>query len=331
MKIRIIAFAVLTLLAGGLFAGTVESVLTSDSTLWTVSAPAETTRLELTRRNGEIREAMVIPTTEDAALESNARLAWDRRSSTLFVVWNRVAEGADEILVAALRDDNTWSGPLVVAGDGAKRASLQVVLTHVHEDATVEKSATDTTLLHAVWWKIDGDRVLAEYALLAFEQFSHISTDVSTLSPVEEQGISEMEDTGDAIHPPLAMIRSEEGVEVIFGESDSTAVNRVKLSPHKIVGEARIWRPGRAGGGVRTPSARLVSANAEPVQAFISNGRIVLYTPDAKFRYSIFDDGQWTPIRMIELDEKLTSDHFLRELRRTVEEGAPLETKPQSE
>lgn len=322
MKIRIFtAVAVLSLLAGSVFAGEVESVLTSDSTLWTVSVPAETTRLELTRRNGEVRAAVPVPTTEDEALESNARLAWDGRSNSLFVIWDRQTDGADEILVAALRADGTWTGPLVIAADGSKRAGLHVVLTNVHEAATDETAAVDTTLVHAAWWKISGDVVLPEYALVAFENGEHVSSDVSILSIVDEQAITEPEDTGDAIHPPLTMVRDEQGVEVIFGESDTTAVNRVKLTPGRIAANARMWRPGKSAGGVsRTPSARLVSENSEPVQAFMSNGRIVLYTPESQFRFVVFENGQWSPTRMIQLDESLTSDHLLRELRRTVDE-----------
>lgn len=324
MKIRFLIVAVVILLAGSLFAAGVDGVLTSDSTFWTVSVPTESTHLELTRRNGELRSAIVVPTTDDDAMESDARLAWDRRSNTLFVMWERAAEGVNETKLAALRDDGTWSEPMVIAADGAKRAGLQLVMTSLHEEDA------DTTFLHAAWWKLSGDDAQVEYALLAFDGGTLLSTDVSTLTATEHSTFA-AEDTGAPAHPPLAMVRDKEGVEVIFGERDTTAVNRVNLQPNKIEANARMWRPGRSVAGTRTPSSRLASNDGKPVQAFTVNGRIVLYTPDAKFRYSIFDNGEWTPVRMIKLDENLTSEHLLQELHRAVETNAPLETAPDSE
>ena len=343
MKSRIFAaLAVFTLLATSVFAGEVESVLTPDSTFWTIDAPAHTTRLEVTRRKGEAKESILVPGTNDDAVESNARLAWDNRSNTLLVIWTRTTDGVDEIVAAAFREDATWTAPIVLASDASRRAGLHVVVTYHREKEVAETPeapatpAIDTTFLHAAWWKIDGDRVEPEYALVAFEKGSHISSDVSILSAIEEQAIAEPEDTGDAIHPPLAMVRAGEGVEVIFGEKQSTAVTRTKLVPRKIAGDARMWRPGKAGNGNgnggpqhRTPSAHLVSGSTEPVQAFISNGRIVLYTPDAQFRYVVYENGQWTPTRMIQLDENLTSDQLLRELHKTVEEQVTVEEAAQ--
>lgn len=325
MKTRVLtALAVLTLLASSLFAGEGDNVLTSDSTLWTVSVPADTTRLELTRRNGEVRIAIPVPTTDDEALETDPRLAWDRRSGTLFVMWDRASEGMNETRLAALNADGTWSAPMVIGAGGAKRAGLQLVMTSLHEAATEEgRAALDTTFLHAAWWNANGNDVQLEYALLAFDGGTHLSTDVSTLSvPEHVAAAAEPEDTGNAIHPPLAMVRAKDGgVEVLFGERDTTAVNRVNLTPRRVEANARIWRPGRSAAGPRTPSSRMASENSKPVQAFTSNGRIVLYTPDAKFRYSIFDNGEWTPVRMIKLDETLTSEHLIEQLRRAVEEA----------
>lgn len=336
------ALTVFTLLATSGFAGEVESVLAPDSTFWTVDVPAHTTRLEVVRRKGEAKESILVPGTNDDSIESNARLAWDSRSSSLFVIWTRTTDGIDEIVAAAFRADETWTAPIVLASDAAQRAGLHIAVTYHRQKETVETPeapampAVDTTFLHAAWWRIDGEKVEPEYALVAFEAGSHVSSDVSILSAIEEQAIAEPEDTGDAIHPPLAMVRAGEGVEVIYGEQRSTAVTRTKLVPRKIAGDARMWRPGKAGNGNgnggpqhRTPSAHLVSGSTAPVQAFISNGRIVLFTPDAQFRYVVYENGEWTPTRMIQLDESLTSDALLRELRKTVEDQVTVEEAAQ--
>ena len=39
----------------------------------------------------------------------------------------------------------------------------------------------------------------------------------------------------------------------------------------------------------------MVTSDTAPVQAFISKGRIVLYRPDEKFRFVVFENGAWSP------------------------------------
>jgi hypothetical protein len=55
------------------------------------------------------------------------------------------------------------------------------------------------------------------------------------------------------------------------------------------------------------------------VQSFLSNGRVVLYTPDEQFRFVVYENGIWTPTRMIKLDEKLTPEILLEHLREAVD------------
>src|SRR5690349_13064560 len=219
MKTRILIVAVLTLLAGSLFASDVDSVLTSDSTLWSVtpSVDGQSTRLELTRRNGDQRSTIVVPTTDDDATESDARLAWDRRSNTLFVVWERAASDVNETKLVAMSADGTWSEPLVIAADGEKRAGLQLVMTSRRDQAKAESVAIDTTFLHIAWWNLAADAARVEYALLAFDGGTLLCSDVSTLNAAEHETSFAREDVGEAAHPPLAMVRSGEGVEIVFG------------------------------------------------------------------------------------------------------------------
>lgn len=324
------AFLMFLLVAGFASAQVVETVLTPDSTVYTIDASRSVAQLELSRRRGDVRETLIVPTTGDEAIESQARLAFDVSGGTLYVLWHRASEGIDEIRLASLNDADEWSDAHVIAhGADVRRAGLQMVLTHARE----EGDEADTTLIHAGWWSIGTD-LAPEYALIAFERGRHLSTEVIDLRTLTEARLAhdatEREETGEAVHPPLVMARAVNAVDIVFGADQTTALTRVSIEPKRISSEARMWRPsGRS--TQRTGPANLISHGAAPVQAFVSHDRIVLYTPDAKFRYSIFDNGQWTPIRMIELDETVTSDHLLRELHRTVEEGAPLETKPQSE
>jgi hypothetical protein len=326
-----VALAVSLLLpAGFASAAGIETVLTPDSSLYAISANGNA--LELTRRLNDERTTLVVPGTDDAELESDARLGYDSCSDTLFVLWHRSGEGIDEIRLVTLNGAGEWSEPyLVASGAQLHRVGLQMVLTH----ARAAGETVDATLVHAAWWGL-GAQPVPEYAIIAFEKGEHFSTDVANLDQlaavrqVAAGDDATAEDTGDVLHPPLALSRDGKSVDVVFGGDHTTAITRVRIEPKKVVGNARMWRPvGRS--GMRTEPARLISSDSSPVQAFVSKGRIVLYTPESQFRFIVLDNGKWTPIRMIELDESLSSDELLQQLRRTVEESVFTTSDPQSE
>ena len=327
---RLTAVLVALLLAASFASAqeTVHRVLRQDGTVYSIDASKPTGQLEVSRRRGEIRDTLLVPSTDDEAIESDAKLVFDSATGAVFVVWHRSAEDLDEIRLVALDTNDEWSKVHVVASsERVRRAGLQLILTHARE----EDDESDTTLLHATWWSI-GTELTPEYALIAFESSMHLSTEIDNLrtftkdATVASLATVEDEDTGEAEHPPLAMNAFGKYIDVIYGGVRTTAVTRVRIEPTRISSEARIWRP--SGKALQhTPPARLTSLSASPVQAFLNGDRFVLYTPDAKFRYSVYDDGVWTPIRTIELDEKLTSQHVLEQLRRSVEESTKLAPK----
>lgn len=305
--------AVLLLAASSVLARPVETVLTRDGGLYAITADGDAPQLALTYRLGDTSTSIVVPTTEDEAVESDPRLAYDAVSRTLYVAWHRADPEGDEVRLAMLRADGTWSAPLTIAGcNSARRSGLELVLTHVES----------TTLVHLAWWKV-ATQLAPEYALVAFEEGAAVSIDVSNLNTLAETSVNEIEDTGNVLHPPLAMARAGSGVDVVFGAPASTALQRIRLDPRRVASDARLWKPGRSGDGTGSvPRAGLVSQSTSPVQAFLANGRIVLYTPDAQFRFVVFENGAWTPLRMIRLDETVTRDEVLRQLRKTIEEDS---------
>lgn len=314
MKMRLFTVGLL-LLASAAFAQPVQTVLTSDSTLYRVRARENA--LEVSRRKAETREVLVVPGTADAIADSDPRLLWDGDSKTLFVVWHRAAEGLDEIRLVSFAN-GVWSEPLLIAsGVHEVRSGLRAVLTY----EPIGESGLRAALVHAAWWSM-GSIPVAEYALVAFEKGAHVSTDVARLTDLagaQTSDAEELEEMGAAIHPPLEMSRAGRSVDVVFGSVRSTAVTRLVVTPRQVTGDARIWRPaGRTGG--RTGPARLVSPTSEPVGAFVTDDRVVLYTAGAKFRFIVLEHGRWTPIRQIDVDGKLTGDEILEQLRRTLDE-----------
>jgi hypothetical protein len=317
-----LAVALALLLAASAYAGELQTVLTPDSTFYSIDG-GEHPWLELSRRSGDVTEGLIVPGTDEdiygGAKESDARLLWDNSTSTLYILWHSAADGSDSIMLASLRG-GTWSQPMeVVRGAAFLRLGLQTTLTR----AAIDENGTEqATLIHAVWWSM-GAQPKAEYALIAYEAGQHVSTAVSGLEELAGRRSAEgyeTEDVGAPAHPPLAMARTGSAVDVVFGAPASTRITRVRVDPRKVQGDARMWKPsGRSGADTSGP-ARMIAASSEPVQAFISGGRIVLYHAGGRFRYVVLDNGQWTTERMIQLDERVTSDQMLRELHRTVDE-----------
>jgi hypothetical protein len=330
MRLRLTPAAVLLLLSAGILsAEPVQTVLTANSVLYTVSSSSDGASLQVTRRIGDVRTTLLVPGTDDAALDNDGQLVWDSCSDDLYVAWHRQADGNDEVRLAVLNAAGEWEQPLVVdARSDRSHLGLQMVLTH----ARAAEDQPEATLVHAAWWAA-GVAFEPEYAIVAFEGGRHLSTAVANLqdlAAVVDGDTSEVEDTGKPSHPPLALARDGKTVEAVFGAPLTTAVTRVRVEPRPVQGEARIWRPlGRA--GAKTGPARMVADSVVPVQSFITGGRIVLYTPDSKFRFTVFEKGAWSPVRAIDVDHDLSSEQLIQELHRTVEEQAATEDGPETE
>jgi len=306
------------------------SALTPDGSRYSVEAAVESPSLVLVRVSGDVRDSIAVPATDDDAVESQPHVAYDAISGALYVVWTRQYEGANELRLAIRAADGTWSAPQTVASGAERILGSQVVVTHsVEEDASA-------SLIHFAWWNVGETAAEPWYAIVAIEKDREPATSFANLVElaalsVESEAASEPEDTGAAVHPPLAMSRNGQGVDVVFGAVGQTAVTSLTIEPRRsIAGTARIFVPvGRS--GHKSPRAQIVSSSTDPVQAFISrNGRIVLYAPGERFSYVVLDNGEWTPVRSLKVDDKLTPDHVLKDLQRTVEELETL-VVPQAE
>ena len=294
------------------------SLLTQNGVRYAIEPNPETPQVEIARAEGPQRARLVVPSTQDVASEFDAQIAWDTATNSLFVVWSREGAAGSEIRYARVNEEGVWSSPrLITAGSGAYRG-LQFVLTHPAGDE-------DVTLLHAAWWSLNGASTQAEYALFAFENGRFLSgnvQDLESLSAVQyDVEASEYEDTGNPLHPALALERNGDSVDVIFGSTTSTAVTRFNVTSRKIAPNVRIWKPvGRTGG--RTQRAHLTSQDSSaPVYGLIRKGNIALYTIGEDFRFVVLrGDGTWSPVREVRIDEDNTADDLLRELQRTVEE-----------
>ncbi len=293
------------------------SVLTPDGIRYAIEPTPDRPQIEIGRAEGRMRATLVVPSTDDAIQESQAQLAYDPATETLFVVWTRENASGAEIRYATLNSLGEWSTPRNIAAGAGMYRGVQLVLTRS------EHGGIHATLMHLAWWSISGPVIDPEYALFAFENGHRVSAEITNLVELANLGegptASEYENVGEAIHPPLVMVRDEDGVDVAFGSTASTAVTRLRIAPRKIGVNVRMWRPvGRSGN--LTPRANLVSENANPVQALIVNDRLALYTAGDDFRFVMLrKDNTWSSIRDVHVDEKNTAQDLIRDLRETVE------------
>lgn len=311
-------FAVAVLTAVPLSAA--SSLITPDGVRYTLEQSPEAPQIEIIRVAGDVRARLIVPSTQDAGKESQAQLGYDSAHDTLFVVWSRESAGYGEVRYATLSAAGHWSpARLIVAGSPMYRG-LQFVLTH---GATDDAHAT---FMHVAWWSISGRLLAPEYALFAFENGRFVSAEVENLNDLlgldaeANPRLFGYEPDRLALHPPLALDRDGETVDVAFGSLDSTSINRLNVAVRRVGGDVRIWKPlGRRGS--RTPGAGLTSITGAPVQAFMNNGHLALYTMDEEFRFVVLrNSGSWSPVHTLPIDEQNSAQDLLRELKTTVEE-----------
>lgn len=303
------------------------SVLTPDGVRYAIEMAPDQTQIVILRAEDHLRARLVVPSTHDANSESQAQLSYDPVTGTLFVAYVVDNYGNAEIRFTRLDSYGSWAPTRMVAAGSSLYRGLQFALTHAETETGV------ATFAHLSWWSINGPSQEPEYALVAFENGQFVSADVENLESLANgvQAVvsaSDWEDVGDVLHPPMAMAREKDSVSLAWGASGSTSLTRMKISPRRIAGDARIWTPvGRS--ITQTPRAGLTSLTSAPVEAFIVKGRLALYVTDEVFRYVVLGtDGEWSAPQSVSLDAENTLDDLLRDLRASVEELLDREAKP---
>lgn len=304
--------------AGAVPAFAASSLLTPDGIRYAIVSQPDSPRVEIARAEGDLRATLVAPTTQDAGTETQAQLAYDTASHMLYVAWVRENAGGAEIRFASVSAQGEWSSPRMVAGGSGAYRNLQFVLTHA------EGADEVTSLVHLAWWSVNGQLREPEYALFAFDGSTPLSAEVANLEELaatNQRSLSSwLEYEPEAVHPPLAMARSGEGVDVAFGGMTSTGVTRLKVLPRKIAPDVRIWKPlGR--NGTRTPRSAQALSSGEAVHGVIINGRLALYSASDVFRFVVLRaDGTWSDVHSVRVDAENTVDDLVRDLRHTVQE-----------
>lgn len=305
------------------------SVLTPGGIRYAIEKTPDRPQIEIARAQGSSRARLVVPSTQDVTEESQAQLAFDAATDTLYVVWARENAGTAEIRFASLNSDGQWATPRMVAAGSSLYRGLHMVVTHAQDGKSV------ATLVHMAWWSINGKEQDPEYALFAYEDghaVSAVVADLDELAAVDNSVFtSNVEFDVDIQYPPMAMTRNGDTVDIAFGATDSTAVTRLNIVPGKVAGNVRMWRPlGR--NGTRTPRAGTLLIESANVHALIIRGRLALYTVGEEFKFIVLrNDGTWSKVHSVSVDEDNTAEELLRDLHHTVEELLEHETSEAAE
>jgi hypothetical protein len=295
-----------------------SSLLTPGGVRYAIVAEPDRPQVQIARAEGDLRATLVAPSTQDAGIESQAQLAYDAASGSLYVAWVRENAGNAEIRFASVNVDGEWSSPRMVAAGSSAYRNLQFVLSHG------EDNGHTTSFLHLAWWSVNGNLREPEYALFSFDGNIPLSAEVANLEDLAAANwrvqTSELQYEEDIVNPPLAMARNGAGVDVAFGAVDSTVLTRLNVNPRKVSVDVRIWKPlGR--GATRTPRIAALVGPQDSAHGVIVNGRLALYTIDDEFRFMVLrNDNTWSDVHAVRVDDENTVQDLVRDLQHTVQE-----------
>jgi hypothetical protein len=326
----------LGLLALPLFAAATENtevLLTSAGNLFSVAseAPVEgstseaTMHLVLTERRDDQIVREIVPATMERGKHTNPLLGYDDESGTLFVFWIKHVGAIYNQLFFVTRDSaGNWSVPTEFGNPYNVRENLRVAMTRKVTGANEESSAAGLSI-HATWWEFDTRtrRESAQYHMLSIENGrvdAVTELDLNQFIDHKVFGVANFE--ASAMKYPLIVSSSkQDSVLLTFGSTDTGSFTQVRVTP-KFKGEARLRVPGgKRVGGFGAPRMAVNAGSSLEGVFSESSDTLALYTAvEGAVRYAILNNGQWSEIRSIVLDEHVSSAVAVSALRKMVAE-----------
>ncbi|HYK06036.1 MAG TPA: hypothetical protein VE974_30115 [Thermoanaerobaculia bacterium] len=311
-----------------------EALLTPDGTLFTVStslshidASSAEGHLVLRSQRGDEVTSEIVPATLERGLHTEADMAYDAESQTLFVFWLNYTSVQTSDLMFAWRDANgTWSEAKTFGQQFDYHSNLRIAATRKasEEDGTV--NAESAISVHLVWWENNTENEeSAQYAMLALdkngiESFRRLDL-TGFAADAEGDALAPDADRSILKQPLLFASPQQDSVLVVFGDPAKEELHQVRVRPTRVVAEGRLRVPvGRHERSNRAPSFRV--AGTSRMEGIAGESRLALYNRDtARLQYAIMkEDGTWSEARSITLDEQITSSAAIDALRRLLNE-----------
>jgi hypothetical protein len=337
---KILLVLALFLLPVSASAGQDATLLTPDGTLHTIevelaasgdSTTVSNTRLILTSRRGAETTEEPIPATAVSGSHTDATMAFDAESGTLFVFWlHSESLTGSELLFAARRADGTWS-EATPFGDRvfALRENLRIAVTRKYFDEEADALRSGLSL-HATWWEWDTHHGewFAQYQLLTIVNgaVAEPPAPVDLRRLAREGGSPEVTsadpvDPGILSHPLLFTSPTQDSVLVVYGDTETQQLHEVRIRPIRAKSNGRLRVPvGKREGSTKAPQL-VVHANSQLNGVYGDNDRMAFYlTEKETVRYVVMKDGKWSEPQQIALDSQITAGAAVDALRRLVNE-----------
>ncbi len=342
---RILLVAVLSLASFGAVAEVADRdiLLTSEGTLFTIESvwsedfeDLETSSdrlLQLTVQNGDELESMFVPASLDGGLHTNAALAWDEDSRTLFVFWQKTPNPrvTSELLFASWRD-GSWSQPSVVEnGSLHLRSNLRIATSSFYQEPGENESLIRRAglIIHAVWWNETGFGEGAGYAMLDLDKGmvrSIVTTNLVDIlgnnrKPEDQVILPEEYDRTLFRHPAIFETTSRDGVDLVFADALTNRFHKVAVKPVK--GHGVLQPPVGIWGGNFGPPKSFVreASNKAPITVIPGVDRdkfIFYYTGVDSLEYLMVDGSTWSARRSVALNERVSAEAGVAALRRLI-------------
>ncbi|MEO8033437.1 MAG: hypothetical protein ABI837_03320 [Acidobacteriota bacterium] len=341
---RIVFALLLAIVPGMAFAQPADRdvLLTADGTLYTIESvfstdgdpsvqTASSKYLLLTVQQANRATTMVVPGSLRAGLHYNPTLAYDSDSNTLFMFWESAANTTRNAtsLEFCSYQNGKWSETTEL--DAARwrlRHNLRIAVTHKTEDRDTDGHPLISELtVHAIWWEESGYSEWARYAMLTIDKGNVSQIQIHDMAEFIDPKLPAVAAATPAPgfsteilrHPQVFESNTHTAVDIIFGDLTTSGFHRITLQP---VVNLRVRIPV----GVRdqpftgphfptTDSASLQSREFSAIPG--DKDRLVFYsvTPN-QMQYSMYHDNNWTTLRTITLNDKVTNSVALSAIGR---------------
>jgi hypothetical protein len=336
-----LAVLVVSLVSAGAFAQAIDRdvLVTPDGTVYTVeqhtpsdsSGVAAIDILQLSIQTGDREpQRVLIPESLQAGFHSDAALAYDTASKTLFVLWTHMPNAmSSELLLASYREGKWQPAVSIDYRGNSSRANLRLAITRRVSQLQKDGSYADvsTLILHALWWDSSGQGEEARYAMLPIENgaLAESAIEVHSLKefvPSDDDTYNEVSEKFNAEilrHPAIVSSPMGSSVDIVFGDRAKNSFHLVTLHP---IAEVRLHIPvgvvgggGPAGGGkpLSVIAPANFSANWKGPITVIERGDSLIFAnaTDKALNYLTYSAGTWSDAKSIALSSKLTVETAL--------------------
>lgn len=306
-----------------------QAVLAPDGTLFALEtvATAEVTSSAThfvlrTQRDGVLSEENV-PATVDSAHDTNAAIAYDAESGSIFVFWLReLGTLSSQLMFTCRASDGTWSQPEEFGSPFVYRENLRMAVTR-------RVAATDGTLfpnpaisVHLTWWEFNthNGSEAARYAMLNIENGQVESRQTLDLAAFVTEDLNDGEAVSDVLKQPLLFSApTQDSVLLVFGDVPTRTMNQVRIGPVRSEGRLRV-PVGRHERTSRAPG-NLVAADSRVDGVYGTSERMALYVQDPQqMRYVVMTEGTWSDQRTISLGDQISAATAVDALRQLINE-----------